>query len=215
MKLLNVSRIDVELQGRKILEDVSFHADSGEILGILGGSGSGKTTLLRAIAGFTPVEKGAIQILNTCMSCGDYTTPPHKRRVGIVFQDWALFPHLNVCKNVTFGIAGGSSALLRAECDRLLKLVGLSELHDRYPHEISGGQQQRVALARALAARPKLLLMDEAFSNLDILMREKLCVDVRDLLKSEGITTVVVTHYPKDLEIMADRVLRLDGGRVL
>jgi len=199
---------------RSVLDRLDFALEEGAIGCLLGASGSGKTTVLRTIAGFQPIDHGTILIRDAQVSTPSLTVPPERRKVGIVFQDYALFPHLNVIQNVGFGLRGLSREAAHMQCLDLLELVGLAELATRYPHELSGGQQQRVALARALAPRPHLLLLDEPFSNLDPSLRERLAMDLRDLLKKDGTTALLVTHDQHEAFALADSVGVMSAGRV-
>jgi len=215
MSLLKVARITCQYGAQRVVEDLSFHVNEGEIVSLLGPSGCGKTTVLRAIAGFEPVLAGEILIRAETVSRPSRTVPPEARSIGMVFQDYALFPHLTVADNIGFGLRGRNSAT-RAEAVRdMLAATGLDGMEMRYPHELSGGQQQRVALARALAPRPALLLLDEPFSNLDVELRERLSLEVRDILKREGITGVLVTHDQHEAFAVSDKVGVMAGGRIL
>jgi iron(III) transport system ATP-binding protein len=198
-----------------VLDGVSLELERGHIGCILGPSGSGKTTLLRCIAGFEPVHGGAIYAGTTELSSATHQIPAEQRRIGMVFQDYALLPHLDVLKNVAFGLRGLAADERRARAMRFLQQVGLDGLAHRYPHELSGGQQQRVAIARAMAPGPDLLLMDEPFSNLDASLRENLSRELRVLLKSLGATALIATHDHHDAFAMADDVGVLDRGRLL
>ena len=185
---------------------------SGSICCLLGPSGCGKTTVLRCIAGFEHIVAGEIRIDGTLMSSTRQHISPEHRRIGMVFQDYALFPHLSVERNIGFGV--GDRTLARTRAHQLLETVGLSATAQRYPHELSGGQQQRVALARALATQPRLLLLDEPFSNLDVDMREQLAAEVRTILKASGTTAVFVTHDQNEAFAMADEVAVMHDGRI-
>jgi iron(III) transport system ATP-binding protein len=198
-----------------VLDGVSLELERGHIGCILGPSGSGKTTLLRCIAGFEPVHGGAIYAGTTELSSATHQIPAEQRRIGMVFQDYALLPHLDVLKNVAFGLRGLAADERRTRAMRFLQQVGLDGLAHRYPHELSGGQQQRVAIARAMAPGPDLLLMDEPFSNLDASLRENLSRELRVLLKSLGATALIATHDHHDAFAMADDVGVLDRGRLL
>jgi iron(III) transport system ATP-binding protein len=203
-------------QGRQMLEIVhglSFSLARGEIGCLLGPSGCGKTTVLRAIAGFESLIDGRIALGGRQLSDAGYTAPPETRQVGVVFQDYALFPHLSVWENVGFGLRKLSVAERRARIDRLLSLVGLTSHARQFPHELSGGQQQRVALARALAPQPDLLLLDEPFSNLDVDLRERLALEVREILRELGTTAILVTHDQHEAFAIADHIgVMLDGA---
>ena len=205
-----------ESDGRRVqvLDGLSFTLAGGEIGCLLGSSGCGKTTALRAVAGFVTPDAGAIRIAGRQVSSPAAVLPPEKRGVGVVFQDYALFPHLDVAGNVGFGLRRLGGAERRDRIARMLALVGLSGVGERYPHELSGGQQQRVALARALAPGPSLLLLDEPFSNLDPDLRENLALELRDILKRAGTTTLMVTHDQYEAFALADTVGVMEGGRI-
>ena len=197
-----------------VVNGVDFRLEQGSIACLLGPSGCGKTTLLRCIAGFEEVSGGEILIHDQSMSRAGFRVPPERRRVGMVFQDYALFPHLTVEDNVGFGLRGVSAAERGQRVESLLTTVGLAGQGRKFPHELSGGQQQRVALARALAPRPELVLLDEPFSNLDVDLRERLSVEVREILKSEGMTAVLVTHDQHEAFAMADEIGVMYEGRI-
>jgi iron(III) transport system ATP-binding protein len=198
----------------QVLDRLGFTLAGGEIGCLLGSSGCGKTTALRAVAGFVRPDAGTIWIAGTEVSSPDSVRPPERRGVGVVFQDYALFPHLSVTGNVAFGLRGWSAAARRERVARMLALVGLASTIDRFPHELSGGQQQRVALARALAPSPALLLLDEPFSNLDPDLRENLAMELRDILKRHGTTTLMVTHDQYEAFALADTVGVMEHGRI-
>lgn len=181
---------------------------------LLGPSGCGKTTVLRAIAGFEPLRAGAILLGDKLLSSPTVHVPPEQRRVGMMFQEYALFPHLNAAQNVGFGLRRLPGEARAAKVAQMLSLVGLKDAGARFPHELSGGQQQRVALARALAPAPALLLLDEPFSNLDSSTRERLTAEVRDILKAAGQTAMLVTHNEAEAHAMADRVGVMHNGRL-
>jgi iron(III) transport system ATP-binding protein len=185
---------------------------SGTVCCLLGPSGCGKTTVLRCIGGFERVNEGEIRIDGQVVGSASVHVAPEQRRIGMVFQDYALFPHLTVLRNVAFGVQG--RRLARERAMQLLETVGLASAAERYPHELSGGQQQRVALARALAPRPRLLLLDEPFSNLDVDLREQLAAEVRTILKASGTTAVFVTHDQNEAFAMADEIAVMNEGRV-
>jgi iron(III) transport system ATP-binding protein len=186
----------------------------GDIGCLLGPSGCGKTTVLRCIAGLEPVQGGEIRLRGATVSRPGMTAPPEKRRVGFVFQDYALFPHLDVAANVGFGLRRLSRKERDARVAELLAVVGMADAGGKYPHELSGGQMQRVALARALAPRPQLLLLDEPFSNLDVDLRERLSIEVRAILKALGTTALLVTHDQHEAFAMADYVGVMNQGVV-
>ena len=215
MQLLEVNSIECRYDTRVVVTGFSFQVEPGSVACLLGPSGCGKTTVLRAIAGFHPLDSGEIWIDGNVASKPGHSTAPEKRRVGMVFQDGALFPHLSVYDNVGFGIQKLEMEQRRSSIEKLLQRVGLTDMSQRYPHELSGGQQQRVALARALAPKPSLILMDEPFSNLDVETRERLGYEVRDILKEQGITCVLVTHDQNDAFALCDRVGVMHSGRIL
>ncbi|MCB4363817.1 ABC transporter ATP-binding protein [Hydrogenophaga taeniospiralis] len=193
---LNVSQLRVHYadQPQAAVDGVSLGLRAGDIGVLIGPSGCGKTTLLRAVAGLERASSGSITLEGETVSDGQRHMPAEQRRIGMVFQDYALFPHLDVGRNVAFGIDRLPRAEREARVAEVLQLVGLDGLQRRFPHELSGGQQQRVALARALAPRPRLLLLDEPFSNLDVDLRERLAHEVRGILKAAGATALFVTH---------------------
>jgi iron(III) transport system ATP-binding protein len=197
---------------RPAVRDVSLSIARGEIVALLGPSGCGKTTTLRLIAGFERPDSGALGIAGRVVADQDQFVQPEHRGVGMVFQDYALFPHLTVRDNIGFGLRGRSRGKRLERVDELIELAGLGELSDRYPHQLSGGQQQRVAMARALAPEPHVLLMDEPFSNLDTELRFQMRAEVRSLLKQVDTTAILVTHDQQEAMMMADRMaVMLDG----
>jgi iron(III) transport system ATP-binding protein len=193
---LNVSQLSVRYAGlpQAAVDGVSLGLRAGDIGVLIGPSGCGKTTLLRAVAGLERASSGSIVLDGETVSDGQQHMPAEQRRIGMVFQDYALFPHLDVGRNIAFGIERLPRAEREERVAEVLRLVGLAGMEARYPHELSGGQQQRVALARALAPRPRLLLLDEPFSNLDVDLRERLAHEVRGILKAAGATALFVTH---------------------
>lgn len=197
-----------------VVRDLSLGLPAGHIGCLLGASGCGKTTALRAIAGFEPVRAGRILLDGTVISSPQVQVAPEKRRVGMMFQDYALFPHLTVAQNVGFGLRRMGRAQRESRIAEMLELVGLRTAGDSYPHELSGGMQQRVALARALAPSPDLLLLDEPFSNLDVDTRERLAFEVRDILKTTGHTAILVTHNQAEAFAIADRIGIMSEGRL-
>jgi iron(III) transport system ATP-binding protein len=213
--VLEVHALEQSYGEQAVVRQLSFSLQHGQIGCILGPSGCGKTTLLRCIAGFEPVSAGEINIGGRCVSRPGLLVPPEARRIGMVFQDYALFPHLNIADNIGFGLRGLPRAERAARVAEMAGLVGLSESLQRFPHEVSGGQQQRVALARALAPRPELLLMDEPFSNLDVELRERLSVEVREIIKASGATVVMVTHDQNEAFAIADEIGIMNEGRIL
>jgi iron(III) transport system ATP-binding protein len=198
----------------EVVQDLSLNVQSGHIACLLGASGCGKSTVLRAIAGFEPVRAGRIALDGRILSSPDALVAPERRNVGMMFQDYALFPHLTAADNVGFGLRRLGRAERRARVREMLELVGLAQAAESYPHELSGGQQQRVALARALAPSPGLLLLDEPFSNLDVDTRERLAFEVRGILKRAGHTAILVTHNQAEAYAIADRVGFMADGAI-
>jgi iron(III) transport system ATP-binding protein len=199
---------------RVAVKGVSLKLRRGDIGCLLGPSGCGKTSLLRTIAGFEPVVEGEVRLNGEIASRPGMTRSPEVRRIGMVFQDYALFPHLDVAGNVGFGLRALARTAREARVAEILRVVGLHDAASRFPHELSGGQQQRVALARALAPRPALLLLDEPFSNLDVDLRERLGQEVRAILKAENATAILVTHNQHEAFAMADAIGIMHDGRI-
>ena len=199
---------------KPVVRGMSFALEAGGIGCLLGPSGCGKTTVLRCLAGFEPVRAGTITFSGRVVSEPGRVVPPEARGIGMVFQDYALFPHLDVSHNVAFGLRTLGAAERETRTRRMLELVGLADATRAYPHELSGGQQQRVALARALAPEPELLLLDEPFSNLDVDLRERLSVEVRAILKDAGITAMLVTHDQHEAFAIADQVGVMHDGTI-
>jgi iron(III) transport system ATP-binding protein len=193
------------------LDGFELEVLKGSILSLLGPSGCGKTTALRVIAGFTDPDSGTITIADREVFGTEGSTPPERRRVGMVFQDYALFPHMTVAGNIAYGLGAGEVA----RADAALELVGLAGLGNRMPHELSGGEQQRIALARALAPQPDVILLDEPFSNLDATLRGRMRRDVRQILRDAEITAVLVTHDQEEALAIADVVAVMRAGKVL
>lgn len=211
-KLLKVNEISCRYGDHVIIPSLSFSVPENRIACLLGPSGCGKTTALRAIAGFEPVYQGQIELAGQVISKPGYTLVPEKRRVGMVFQDYALFPHMTVKANIAFGIQDQDKGAQEAIISKLLDMIKLQAHIDYYPHQLSGGQQQRVALARALAPNPSILLMDEPFSNLDTELRRELSLEVRQILKQNQITAIMVTHDRHEACNMADEIGVMQDG---
>lgn len=197
------------------LADVTLAVEPGEIVALLGQSGCGKTTLLRLAAGVERPSAGCVLLEGRDVSSPERFIEPEQRGVGLVFQDYALFPHLSVRENVSFGLRGYAPAAADASARRALARVGLADLAEAYPHMLSGGEQQRVALARAVAPRPGVLLMDEPFSNLDRRLRDVVRDETAALLKETGATSIIVTHDPEDAMRIADRIVLMRQGRIV
>ena len=213
--LLKLDQIHQSYQHQEIIKHLTLELRKGEIGCLLGPSGCGKTTVLRCIAGFESISSGEITINGKVVCNADFYLPPEHRKIGMVFQDYALFPHLNVSDNIGFGLQRRTKAERTRRIDELIAIVGLVEASDRYPHELSGWQQQRVAFARALAPQPDLLLLDEPFSNLDISLRERLSLEVRDILKDQHTTAILVTHDQTEAFSVADVIGVMYQGEIM
>lgn len=211
-QFLAVDDLRCEYEGKAVLDGLSFILKTGEIASLLGPSGCGKSTLLRAIAGFESATRGSISIHGNTLSSPKQSIAPEKRKMGMVFQDYALFPHLNIEQNIAYGLSKTQKTDALERVNRMLTLVDLAGFNERYPHELSGGQQQRVALARALAPEPELILLDEPFSNLDADLRTRLGVQVREILKSLNISAILVTHDQNEAFAMADHIGLIHNG---
>ena len=213
-KVLVLERVSHAFSGVKVLDNVSLSAGPGEILCLLGPSGCGKTTALRLAAGLEELQSGRILLNGSVVAAPGFHVPPEERSVGMVFQDFALFPHLSVLNNVLFGIPRGDDTARLARAHEVLDQVGMNSFAAAFPHTLSGGQQQRVALARALAPRPRLLLLDEPFSGLDSRLRSQVRDETLHIVKDSGTTTLIVTHDPEEAMYMADQIAVMCLGRV-
>lgn len=211
MSIIRCHHVSKIFDKQRVVDNISLTVLPNTILALLGPSGCGKTTTLRLMAGFEQLDNGRIEIANQVVAEENHHLPPEKRQIGIVFQDYAIFPHLNLAQNIGFGLKKRGQAAHVAE---MLAFVGLAGLGERMPHELSGGQQQRVALARALAPRPAVLLLDEPFSNLDAALRVEMRQEVRQLLKKSKTTAVFVTHDQEEALFMGDQVGVMNGGRL-
>ncbi len=214
MKQLELKNIAVSFSGKTIIKDISLSLDRGQIGCLLGPSGCGKTTLLRTIAGFELPTTGQIYIGGKEVSHEGWAKAPEQRRVGMVFQDFALFPHLNVNDNIAFGLKGMSRDEKNGRVNSLLQMVGLPDSGNVFPHQLSGGQQQRVALARALAPKPEVLLLDEPFSSMDSELRQQVAFDVLEILRHADITTIFVTHDQSEAFTLADEIGVMHSGQL-
>ena len=211
LEVQNLTRV---FDGRAVVDDVSFEVPAGQVSCLLGPSGCGKSTTLRIVAGVDMQDSGRIFVDGGLVCDTVFRVPPERRAIGLMFQDFALFPHLSVAENVAFGLKGGAKAH-RARVGEQLERVHMSRHIDSYPHELSGGEQQRVALARALAPRPRILLMDEPFSGLDERLRDGIRDETLSLLKDEGTAVLLVTHEPHEAMRMADQILLMRHGKVV
>ena len=214
-KKLIISDLSLEYEGKnKILSNINFDIEESEIGCILGPSGCGKTSLLRVIAGFENIISGSVLKDGVCISNSLENTPVQNRQMGMVFQDYALFPNMDIKSNIAFGIKNQTNNDKDKRVNYLLDLVNLKQQKNKFPHELSGGEQQRVALIRALAPSPEILLLDEPFSNIDADIKEELVSDVRDLLKELSITSIVVTHDQYEAFNIADKVAIMNCGKI-
>lgn len=214
MSCLQVENVSCRYNGRNVLEQLSLSVADNEIVCLLGASGCGKTTLLKAVAGLLPLAEGEIRLGATLLDGPGVSVPPEARNIGMIFQDYALFPHLTVADNVGFGLTRLDCPARQQQVEEALTLVKLQGLGDRYPHQLSGGQQQRVAIARALVCKPKLMLLDEPFSNIDTQVRMKLILEIRTLLKQQGIGAIFVSHSKEEAFAFADRLALFRAGHI-
>lgn len=211
---LEVQHLIRRFGGRAVVDDVSLQVQAGQVTCLLGPSGCGKSTTLRMIAGVEMQDSGRIFVDGQLVCDTVFRVPPERRHIGLMFQDFALFPHLSVGENVAFGLTGPRSDKAQRVND-LLGRVGLARFIDLYPHQLSGGEQQRVALARALAPRPRIMLMDEPFSGLDNRLRDGIRDETLEVLKAEDTAVVLVTHEPEEAMRMADEIALMRGGRIV
>ena len=214
MSCLNIEKVSCHYNGRPVLEQLSLQVADNEIVCLLGASGCGKTTLLKAVAGLLPLAQGEIRLGETLLDAPGVSVPPEARHIGMIFQDYALFPHLTVAENVGFGLTGQDRGSRQQQVEEALALVNLQGLGERYPHQLSGGQQQRVAIARALVCKPRLMLLDEPFSNIDTQVRMKLILEIRTLLKQQGIGAIFVSHSKEEAFAFADRLALFRAGHI-
>lgn len=212
--LLEINDICISYGSKQVAHNISIQLQPGEIGCLLGPSGCGKSTLLRAIAGFESVNQGSISISGQKISEKNVTLPPEKRNIGMVFQDISLFPHLSVQDNIRFGIKHLTNDSQNHRVKQLLNLIGLSDSATQYPHQLSGGQQQRIAIARALAPRPPLILLDEPFSGLDAKLKESLVPEIRNILKHEQVSAILVSHDQNEAFAIADKIAIMDQGKI-
>lgn len=215
MSTLQINDLYSRYQGQFILKGLDLEVERGQITALLGPSGCGKTTLLRAVAGLQPIAQGSIYIDGELHSGEQCFIPSEDRNLGMIFQDYALFPHLNVAENILFGVKGLSQNERKAKLAQMLSLVKLDNLGERFPHELSGGQQQRVSIVRALAYEPRLLLLDEPFSNIDTQVRQALMKEMRDILKHQNVTALFVTHSKDEAFAFADKIALFEDGAIV
>lgn len=198
-----------------VLKNFSTEVSKGEIVAILGKSGSGKSTLLRILSGLEVPSHGEIKINDEVIVSNSCFVEPNKRNIGMVFQDYALFPHLNIMKNIQYGLKKKTKLDKEKIALEMLELINLNEKHTKYPHELSGGQQQRVALARALAPSPKMLLLDEPFSNLDKQLRKQIRSDLKEIINKQNMSCIFATHDYEDAKDIANRIMYLEDGKIV
>ena len=213
-KAIEIRELSLSIDGRSILNNISFCLGEIDIACLLGPSGCGKTSLLRCIAGFEKPEIGEVLIKGVIISNPNHYIPVEQRNIGMVFQDYVLFPHMSVSENIIFGLKNLQPKRIKQRLDELIQLLDLGDQINKFPHQLSGGQQQRVALARAMAPRPGVLLLDEPFASLDIELREQLAHELRSILKQDGITTIMVTHNQLEAFAMADAIGVIRDGKL-
>lgn len=214
MSSLNIEKLNYSYNGKPVINDLSLHLNDNEIVCLLGASGCGKTTTLKAIAGLIELSSGVIDISGMRVNDDGTWLAPQKRNIGMMFQDYALFPHLNVAQNIAFGLTDLKNSDKQARVTEMLKLIQLEEFAERFPHQLSGGQQQRVAIARALAYKPSLLLLDEPFSNIDHQVRFQLIEDIRRIIKDQRVSAIFVTHSKEEAYAFSDRLAIMDRGHI-
>ncbi|WP_127714069.1 ABC transporter ATP-binding protein [Halobacteriovorax sp. HLS] len=215
MSILTVESINFSYPDNKVINNLSFDLEEGEILCVLGESGCGKSTLFHCISGFEDISSGSISYNGEIISSNNFTKSPETRNISLVFQDYALFPHLNIEQNIRFAIRKSSKKDQDKILNDVLCLVNLEKENKKYPHELSGGQQQRVAIARSIASGSKLILFDEPFSNLDPTLRKSLRLELREILKKAKISAIFITHDQNEAYDIADRIAILDNGQII
>ena len=215
MSDLLIENLNFDYQGNKIIDNLSLAIEKNEIVCLLGASGCGKTTTLKAIAGLIEPSSGLIKISNQVCNDKEHFIVPEKRNIGMMFQDYALFPHLTVAQNIGYGLLGKDKQANSARIKEMLKLVKLDGLGERFPHQLSGGQQQRVAIARALAYKPSILLLDEPFSNIDHQVRFQLIEDIRRIIKDQKVSAIFVTHSKDEAFAFSDQLAIMHEGKII
>ena len=213
--IVSLQNISKTFEKNKVLENISLDIDKGKIISLLGKSGSGKTTLLNIIAGFETSDSGMMGLNNKIIFDSNNFIEPQKRNIGFVFQNYALFPHMNIFDNITFGVENKPQEEKQKIVNGLLKLVDLEGLEKRYPHELSGGQQQRIALIRAMALNPELILLDEPFSSIDNMVKSTIQKQLLNILKSSHKTAIIVTHDANEAMALSDKIIYLEEGQIV
>ncbi|HHW7519716.1 ABC transporter ATP-binding protein [Mannheimia haemolytica] len=211
MSVLTINHLNLNFGSTKVLQNLHLAVNQNEIICLLGASGCGKTTLLKAIAGLLPIEQGDIHLAGECLK----SKAVEERQIGLIFQDYALFPHLTVADNIQFGLSKLPKVQQKAITEKMLSVVHLQDFESRFPHELSGGQQQRVAIARALACQPELLLLDEPFSNIDSQTRYAMIQEIKQILKSQNVPAIFVTHSKEEAFAFADKIAVMDQGKII
>ncbi|ANQ22526.1 ABC transporter [Vibrio natriegens] len=209
---LSIKNLTCHYDDQTVLESLSLEVEQGQIVCLLGASGCGKTTLLKAVAGLLPLSSGQMSLNSLIIDDGENWLPPEQRNIGMIFQDYALFPHLTVAENIAFGLKNETAQQKLLKVEEMLGLVHLKGYGDRYPHQLSGGQQQRVAIARSLAYKPDLLLLDEPFSNIDTQVRHELIREIRKIFKQQGVTAIFVTHSREEAFAFSDKMAVMNNG---
>ncbi|EXI62553.1 ABC transporter [Mannheimia granulomatis] len=211
MSVLTIKNLCLDFGQTSVLQSLNLAVNENEIICLLGASGCGKTTLLKAIAGLLPIEQGDIHLAGECLK----SKAVENRQIGLIFQDYALFPHLTVAENIQFGLSKLAKTEQESITEQMLSVVKLQGLESRFPHELSGGQQQRVAIARALACRPQLLLLDEPFSNIDSQTRYAMIQEIKQILKSQNVPAIFVTHSKEEAFAFSDKIAVMDKGKII
>ncbi|MFW8631370.1 ABC transporter ATP-binding protein [Vibrio natriegens] len=209
---LSIKNLTCHYDDQTVLESLSLEVEQGQIVCLLGASGCGKTTLLKAVAGLLPLSSGQMSLNSLIIDDGENWLPPEQRNIGMIFQDYALFPHLTVAENIAFGLKNETAQQKLLKVEEMLGLVHLKGYGERYPHQLSGGQQQRVAIARSLAYKPDLLLLDEPFSNIDTQVRHELIREIRKIFKQQGVTAIFVTHSREEAFAFSDKMAVMNNG---
>ncbi len=214
MTQLTINQLTCNYENQPVIQNLSLKLAKNEIIALLGPSGCGKTTLLKAVAGLQSIHEGEIKIADKLVTSPSFVLPSEKRKIGMIFQDYALFPHMNVIDNIAFGIHHLSKEKQQQISLDMLKMVKLENFAKRFPYELSGGQQQRVAIARALAHKPELMLLDEPFSNIDSQSRTEIMFEIRSILKQQKVAAIFVTHSKDEAFIFADKVAIFNHGKI-